>query len=85
MIKKIRRYPLGSLLQHVVTVPAGDRDEGDRLRVVADLLDEVGGFLDDFIETVFGPLGEHSQHWLQYISDSQQTLAVSILLTATIS
>jgi hypothetical protein len=48
---------VGGLLQHVVTVPARDGDEGDLLGVVADLLDEVGGFLDNFVETVLAPLG----------------------------
>lgn len=44
-------------LDHVVTVPAGDGDEGNGLGVVADLLDEVGGLLDDFVESVLGVLG----------------------------
>jgi len=48
---------VGGLLQHVVTVPAGDGDEGDSLGVVTDLLDEVGGFLDNFVVTVLAPLG----------------------------
>jgi len=38
-------------------MPAGDGNEGDSLGVVPDLLDEVRGFLDDFVETVFAPLG----------------------------
>jgi len=44
-------------LKHVVTVEAGDGDEGNGLGVVADLLDEVGGLLDDFLETGLRPLG----------------------------
>ena len=47
---------LGRLLQHVVTVPARDRDEGDRLRVVPNLLDEGRSFFDDFVEAVLAPL-----------------------------
>jgi hypothetical protein len=47
---------LGRLLEHVVTVPAGDGDERDRLGVVADLLDEGGRLLDDLVEAVLGPL-----------------------------
>ena len=47
---------LGGLLQHVVSVPPRDGDEGNGLGVVTDLLDEVGGFLDDFVETLFAPL-----------------------------
>lgn len=43
-------------LQHVVSVPSGDGDESDGLGVVSDLLDEAGNFLDDFVETVLGPL-----------------------------
>lgn len=49
-------YALGGVLQHVVTVPARDGDERNRLGVVADLLDEAGSFLDDFVEPSFGPL-----------------------------
>ena len=56
MREGLHRDVLGGLLQHVVAVPAGDRDESDGLRVVADLLDEGGGLLDDFVETVLAPL-----------------------------
>jgi len=48
---------VGGLLQHVVPVPSGDGDKGDGLGVVSDLFDEVGGFLDDFVETFLAPLG----------------------------
>jgi len=44
-------------LKHVVAVEARDGDEGNGLGVVADLLDEVGGLLDDLLETGLGPLG----------------------------
>jgi hypothetical protein len=37
-------------------VPSGDGDEGNRLGVVSDLLDEAGSLLDDFVETVLSPL-----------------------------
>jgi len=37
-------------------VPAGDWDERNRLRVVPDLLDEVGRLLHDFVESVLAPL-----------------------------
>lgn len=47
---------LGGLLNHVVTVPAGDGDESNLLGVEADLLDEVGRLLDDFVESILGPL-----------------------------
>lgn len=47
---------VGGLLQHVVSVPSGDGDEGNGLGVVTDLLDETGSFLDDFVVSVLGPL-----------------------------
>jgi hypothetical protein len=47
---------LVGLLQHVVSVPSRDGDEGNGLGVVTDLFDEVGGFLDDFVETLLTPL-----------------------------
>lgn len=37
-------------------MPARDGDEGNGLGVVTDLLDEGGGFLDDFVEAVLAPL-----------------------------
>lgn len=43
-------------LKHVVTVETRDGDEGNGLGVVADLLDEVGGFLNDFVVAVLRPL-----------------------------
>jgi hypothetical protein len=46
----------GGGLKHVVTVETGDRNEGDGLGVVADLLDETGSLLDDFVVTGLGPL-----------------------------
>jgi hypothetical protein len=48
---------VGGNVDHVVTVETGDGDEGDVLGVVADLLDETGGLLDDLLETGLGPLG----------------------------
>jgi hypothetical protein len=48
---------VGGSLDHVVTVETGDGDEGNVLGVVADLLDEVGGLLDDLLVTLLGPLG----------------------------
>lgn len=47
----------GLTLDHVVTVEAGDGDEGNSLGVVADLLDEGGGLLLDLLETGLLPLG----------------------------
>jgi hypothetical protein len=48
---------VGGGSQHVVAVETGDGDEGNGLGVVADLLDEVGGLLDNLVETSLGPLG----------------------------
>ena len=50
-------WAVGRLVDHVVTVEARDRNERNSLGVVADLLDEIGGFLDDFVITITGPLG----------------------------
>ena len=47
---------VGGGLNHVVTVETGDGNEGGALGVEADLLDEVGGLLDDFVVTLLGPL-----------------------------
>jgi hypothetical protein len=48
---------VGGRLKHVVTVETGDGDEGNGLGVEANLLDEVGGLLDDLVVTGLGPLG----------------------------
>jgi hypothetical protein len=48
---------VGGVVDHVVTVEARDWDEGNVLWVVPDLLDEGGSLLDDFVETLLGPLG----------------------------
>jgi hypothetical protein len=42
---------VGGRREHVVSVPSGDGDEGDGGGVVTDLLDVVGDFLLDFLET----------------------------------
>ena len=49
-------WAVGGVVDHVVTVESGDRNEGNSLWVVTNLLDEVGGFLDDFLVTGLGPL-----------------------------
>ena len=41
---------VGGWLQHVVAVPSGDGDEGDRSRIVADFLDEARHLLLDLLE-----------------------------------
>jgi len=50
-------WAVGGDIDHVVTVESGDWDEGNSLWVVSDLLDEVGGLLDDFLVTSLRPLG----------------------------
>ena len=45
---------VGGALQHVVTVPSGDGDEGDLGGVVSDLLQETGDLLLDLSVTVLG-------------------------------
>ncbi len=47
---------VGGRLDHVVAVEARDGHERNGLRVVADLLDEVGRLLDDFVEPTLSPL-----------------------------
>ena len=48
-------WAVGGGFNHVVTVETGDRDERDGLGVVANFLDEVGSFLDDFVVASLGP------------------------------
>lgn len=50
-------WAVGGGVDHVVAVEAGDWHEWDVLWVVADLLDEGRGLLDNFVETILGPLG----------------------------
>jgi hypothetical protein len=45
------------VIDHVVTVEAGNGNESNSLGVIADLLDEVGGLLDDFLVTSLRPFG----------------------------
>jgi hypothetical protein len=50
-------WAVRGIINHIITVESGDRNECDSLRVIADLLDEVGGLLDDFLVTGFRPFG----------------------------
>jgi hypothetical protein len=50
-------WAVGGLVDHVVAVEARDGDKRHGLGVVANLLDEVGGLLDDFLESLLGPFG----------------------------
>lgn len=49
---------VGGLLNHVVSVPSGDGDEGNTLGVESDLLDESGCLLDDFVVSGLGELDD---------------------------
>ena len=67
-------------LEHVVTVEAGDGDEGNALGVVADLLDEVGGLLDNLVVTVLGPLaGVHLVQGNDELADTEGEGKQSVL------
>jgi len=68
-------------------VPSRYGDEGNRLGVVANLLDEGGSLLDDFVETVLAPLQKESVSGgsVFFFKKKKNTLVVSILLTATMS
>jgi len=46
---------VGGVIDHVITVESGDRNERYGLGVVSNFLDEVGGFLDDLVEPILGP------------------------------
>ena len=71
---------VGGGLDHVVTVPAGDGDEGNRLGVVADLLDEVRGLLDDLVEAVLRPLaGVHLVARNNELTDTESEREKSVL------
>lgn len=71
---------VGGGLKHVVTVETGDGDEGNGLGVVADLLDEVGGFLDNFVVTILGPLaGVHLVEGNDELLDTEGESKQSVL------
>ena len=50
-------WAVGRGVDHVVAVETRDWNEWNRLRVVADLLDEVANLLDDLVEALLGPFG----------------------------
>ena len=45
------------LVNHVIAVESRDRDEGNSLGVIPNLLDKVGCLFDDLVVTVTGPFG----------------------------
>lgn len=57
LVPSLVPWAVGGGLNHVVTVETRDWNEWNTLGVVANLLDEVGDFLDDFLETILGPAG----------------------------
>jgi len=72
---------VGGSLNHVVTEPTGDGDEGDLLGVVTDLLEVSGDFLHDFVVTVLGPvdgfvvhLVDQDDHLLDTQGESEETM-----------
>lgn len=76
---------VGGGLKHVVTVEARDGDEGNGLGVVADLLDEVGGFLDNFVVTILGPLAgvhlvEGDDELLDTEGESEQSVLTGLAI-----
>jgi len=76
---------VGGNIDHVVTVETGDGDERNRLGVVADLLDEVGCLLDDFVESVLRPLGGvHLVDGDDELSDTEGEGEKSVLTSLTI-
>ena len=58
----VLKHILGGLLQHVVSVPSGDGYESNSLGVVTNLLNEVGNFLYNFVETILRPLIMRTSH-----------------------
>jgi hypothetical protein len=76
---------VGGRLKHVVTVETGDGDEGNGLGVVADLLDEVGGLLHDFVVTVLRPLaGVHLVEGNNELTDTEGEGKQSVLTSLAI-
>lgn len=76
---------VGRGLKHVVAVEAGDGDEGNGLGVVADLLDEVGGLLDNLVVTLLGPLAgvhlvEGNDELLNTEGESEQSVLTGLAI-----
>ena len=66
-------------------MPARDGDERNGLGVVADLLDEVGRLLDDFLETGLGPVGgvhlvDGDDELLHTEGESKQSVLASLAI-----
>jgi hypothetical protein len=76
---------VGGDIDHVITVEARDRNEGNRLGVVANLLDEIGSFLDNFVESGLGPFsGIHLVDGDDELLDTQGVGKKSVLASLAI-
>ncbi|KAH3678581.1 hypothetical protein OGATHE_000131 [Ogataea polymorpha] len=72
-------------LNHVVTVPTRNWDEWNSLRVVTNLLDEVRGFLDNFLESGLRPLNRvHLVDSNNQLSDTKGESQQSVLSGLTV-
>ena len=78
-------WAIAGLVDHVVTVETRDRNERNGLRVVSNLLDKVGSFLNDLLVTVAGPLsGVHFVNGNNKLPDTQGEGKQSMLTGLTI-
>lgn len=76
---------VGGGLKHVVTVETGDRNERNVLRVVSDLLDEVGSLLDNFVVTILRPLASvHLVEGNNELTDTEGESQKSVLTSLAI-
>jgi len=71
---------VGGGLEHVISVPSRDGDEGNSIGVVSDLLDEAGNFLLDFVEALLRVLvGVHLVDGNDELLDSEGVGEESVL------
>lgn len=71
--------------QHVVAVETRDGHKGNGLGVISNLLDEVGGFLNDFLVTCLGPLsGVHLVDGNDELLDTQSVGEQGVLTSLAI-
>ena len=76
---------VGTRFDHVVTVETRDGDESGMFWVVADLLDESGRLLDDFIVSRLGPFGSvHLVDGDDELSDTEGVGQESVLTSLTV-
>lgn len=68
-------------------MPSGNRDEWDVLGVITDLLQEIGGFLDDFVNSFLSILNglvinlvDTYDHLLYTQSEGQQSMFSSLTI-----